>query len=139
MRGLGDGGNILHLECERAGAFAEHRFGVGLEQRRDVGGGRIIARLDAKALQRRVAEMPRRPIDAVGHQQMIAAADHRQDRGRTAFRPDGTSTTLRAAFQFADARPPGFASWACRAGHRYKPAVPGSMLARSGNRMVEAR
>ena len=32
---VGDGGNVLHLEGQRAGAFAEHRLGVGLEQVRD--------------------------------------------------------------------------------------------------------
>ena len=59
---------------------------LGLNSARDVRAEQrvVIGRLDAEALQHRVAEIARRPIDRVRHQQMVAGlqAAHQRDRNR---------------------------------------------------------
>ncbi len=104
VRRVGDGGDVLHLEGQRARALAIDRARVRLEQARDAGAdqGIVVLRLDTEALERLVAEMPRRPIAAVGHQQMIAGTADREDgrRDRVQSRRHGDAT--RAAFEFLD-------------------------------------
>ena len=101
MRHSRDGGNVLNLERQRAGAFAEHRLGVRLHQFRDAGAdqGIVIGGLDPHALQQPVAEAARRAIAIVGHQQMIAMAAHRQDGERNRIEPGGAEHGARATFE----------------------------------------
>jgi phosphoribosyl 1,2-cyclic phosphodiesterase len=79
MRRLHDRRHVLHLEAEGARRFQKHRTCVRLEQFLDPAAGEriVIAHLDAELLERRVAEMARRVVGAVGDQQMIARFQHR--------------------------------------------------------------
>jgi hypothetical protein len=74
--------NVRHLEGLRARRFDHHRRGVRFEEFGDTGTdqGIEIAGLDAIASQQAVAECARRPVDAVGHQKMVAGFEHRQQR-----------------------------------------------------------
>ena len=67
----------------RAGRLDQHRLGVGLEQAFDPGADKWveIADLDAVAGEHAVAEIARGAVDVVGHQHMIAGAQHREQGG----------------------------------------------------------
>ncbi len=84
VRNLGTRRHVLHLEGQRAGALAEHRLGVRLEQFGDAGADQrvVIGRLDPESPQHLVAENPCRGVAGVGHQEVIAGAARRQDRHR---------------------------------------------------------
>ena len=84
MRNSGDGRDVLHLEALRAGRFDEDRARIRLEQRRDVGADQriVIGGLDAHALEQAFAEIARRPIDAVGDEDVVASAGNRDERRR---------------------------------------------------------
>ncbi len=88
-RALGVGGcrdrrHVLDLERQRARRLHEHRAGVRLHQRGNAGADQrvIIGGGDAVAREHAVAEFPRRLIDAVGNEHVIAGVEHRQQRGR---------------------------------------------------------
>ena len=82
MRDRGDRGDVRHFERLRARRLDQHRPGVRLEQRLDAGAdqGIEIGGLDAIAGQQAVAEIPRRPVDVVADQKMIAGFQDRQQR-----------------------------------------------------------
>ena len=95
MRDRGDRRNVLHLERQRARRLGEHRARVGLEQLRDIRAEQriVVGRLDAEALQHRVAEIARRPVDGVGDQQVIAGlAGSASSASEIAASPEGSST-----------------------------------------------
>ena len=98
MRGRGDRRHVLHLERQRAGRFHIDRARIGPHQFGNSGAdGRIVIRgLDAKPSEHAVAEFPRRQIDGIGHQQMVAGAAHRQQRGRDRSEPGGKQCDARA-------------------------------------------
>ena len=79
----GDGGDVAHFKRLRAGRLDQHRPGIGLEQAFDcTADQRIeIADLDAVAGQHAVAEIARGAVDVVGHQQMVADLQHREQGG----------------------------------------------------------
>ena len=83
MCDFGDGGDVAHLERLRAGRFHQHRLGVRLEQAFDCSADQRIeiADLDAVAGEHAVAEIARRAVDVIGHQHMIAGAQHREQGG----------------------------------------------------------
>ena len=82
MRDLGDRGDVLDLERQRAGRFREHRPGVRAHQRVDPGadGRVIVARLDPEATQSLIGEGARRFVHRVRHQEMIAGLERRHQR-----------------------------------------------------------
>ena len=103
MRDISDGGDVGHLEGLRARRLDQHRPGVGLEQSFDAGTDQRIEKigLDAVAGEHVVAEIARRPVDIVGHQQMIAGLEHREQGGRDRRQPRGNQPDAGAlrAFQ----------------------------------------
>ena len=102
MGGFDDGGDVLNLEGEGAGALAEHRPRVGPQMRPDVIAGRVIAGDDAQPLEHPVAEIARRFITTVDHQKMIARAAHRQDRQAYRLDAGGDADGPGRAFQAGD-------------------------------------
>ena len=91
MRHRCDRRNVLHLEGERAGRLGEHRTRIRLEQARDVCAEQriVVGRLDAEFLQHAVAEIPRRPVDRVRYQQVIAGLQAGEQRNRDRRKPGG--------------------------------------------------
>ena len=83
MCDFGDGGDVAHFKRLRAGRFHQHCLGVGLEQAFDCSADQWIeiADLDAVAGEHAVAEVSRGAVDVVGHQHMIAGAQHRKQGG----------------------------------------------------------
>jgi hypothetical protein len=75
--------NVGHLKGLRAGRLDQHGAGVRLEQLFDAGADQGIEKggLDAVAGEHAVAEIARGPVDIVGHQQMVAGFQHRQQGG----------------------------------------------------------
>ena len=82
MRDRRDRRNVLHLERQRARRLGEHHARVRLEQAGDVRAEQrvVVGRLDAEALQHRVAEIARRAIDRVRDQQVVAGSQEGQQR-----------------------------------------------------------
>ncbi len=80
----GDGGNVLHLERQRARRFEIDGARVRLHQVRDRAADQriVIAHGDAVAGQGLIAELSGRAVGAVGDEQMVARAHHRQQRRR---------------------------------------------------------
>ena len=91
MRDRRDRRNVLHLERQRARRLGEHRARIRLEQLRDIGADQrvVVGRLDAEALQHRVAKIARRAIDRVGDQQVVARFEAGQQRDRNRREPRG--------------------------------------------------
>ena len=95
MRRRGDRRDVLHLEGERARCFGEHSARIRLHQKGDaIAGARIvIGRRHAVARQHGVAECARRAVDAVGHQQVVAGLQHREQRDRNRREAGGRDRT----------------------------------------------
>ena len=79
-----DRGNVLHLKGQAAGAFEEDRRRGLPDQIGDAGADQRIveARGDAHRRQHLPAEGARRLVDAVHHQQFVAALEHREQSRR---------------------------------------------------------
>ena len=75
VRDRGDRGNVLHLERQRPRRLDEHHPRLRPHQLGDAGAdARVVERrLDAEPRQNRVAEVTRRPVRSVDHQEMVAA------------------------------------------------------------------
>ena len=82
VRGLRDRVDILNLEGKRAWRFQIDSTRVGLNQRGDLGADYWIVEscIDAKAWEDLLAEGPCRPVRGIGHEQMVAGFDDRQQR-----------------------------------------------------------
>ena len=80
MGGVGDGGNILHLETQRARRFEKHGTGVLAHERcnRGPGEGIEIRRGHAIAGQDLVTKTARRPVHAISDEDMVAGVNYRQ-------------------------------------------------------------
>jgi hypothetical protein len=78
MRGARDGGNILHLEGERTGRFAQDGAGVVAQQPGDAAAYQrvVILDLDPHGDQTVVAKAARRRIGRIADQQMLAGLEH---------------------------------------------------------------
>ncbi len=102
MGGGGDRRDVLHFEGQRARRFGKDQLGVGLDQLGDAGADlRIeIGDLDPEALEDDFADLARRAVGAVDHQQVIAGIEKRHQRGvdggQSRRRGDGAVS----AFQF---------------------------------------
>ncbi len=83
MRGFGDRWDVLHLEALRAGRLGEHHLGPVAEQILDRRADQrvVINGSDAEPPQHVIAEAPRRLIDAVGDEHLVAARDESEQRG----------------------------------------------------------
>ena len=122
VRGLGDGGGVLHFEAQRARRFEIDRAGVraGISSAIAAPIERIvIGRRDAEPREDAVAEIARRPIGAVGDEQMVAgiarptAGRSKSPRARTAAAIRRRIAALRAPAKRVRAL-----RWsACRGGH----------------------
>ena len=66
--------NVLHLECVGTGRFCEHHARVRLHQRFDsVSCERVvILDVDTEASQHRIRKVPRRVVDGIGDEQVVA-------------------------------------------------------------------
>ena len=73
--------DVLHLEGLRAGAFGEDEARVGAHEIGDAGADQriVVRRLDAELRQHVVAELARRLIDAIDHENMVAGLDEGED------------------------------------------------------------
>ena len=101
VRRRGDGGNVLHLERQRARRFEVDGARIRLHQVGDRAADQriVIAHGDAVAGQDLVAELPGRAVGAVGDEQMVARVHHRQQRRRDrreARRQQGDAGALRS-------------------------------------------
>ena len=98
MRGFGDGGDVLHLEAERARRFGEHHARVRLHQCGNAAADQwiVIGGRHAEPGQDLVAESARRSIGAVGDEHMLARAHHRKNRGRNRREPGRKERHARA-------------------------------------------
>ncbi len=78
-----DGGDVLHLEGLRAWALGEDEARIGAHQLGDPGTDEriVVRRLDAELGQHVVAELARRLIDAVDHENVVAGFDEGEDGG----------------------------------------------------------
>jgi hypothetical protein len=96
------GRDVLHLEALRTGRFGEHGARIRLEQFCNVFAERriVIGRFNAHALEHAVAERARRPVGAVGDQDVIAGARHRHQRGRDRREAGGQEGDARASLAF---------------------------------------
>lgn len=106
MGGGGDGGNVLHLHGLGAGTLAIDDASVGADKIGDAGAdqGIVIGRLDAEALEQRVAELAGRMIDAVDHQEMIARLEKGEEGRRDRRHARGTDLGVVAALEGGDRR-----------------------------------
>ena len=82
VRRFGKRRKVLDLEGDRAGRLAHHHAGVVAHQVRDVGAdaGVVEGGLDTHAREQAVREGARRPVGAVGHQDVIAALHEGEQR-----------------------------------------------------------
>ncbi len=80
MGGSGNRRDVLHFERQRARRLDEHCAGVGLDQCVDAAADQriVVGGGDAVAFEQAVAELARRQIDAVGHQDVVAGLEHRE-------------------------------------------------------------
>ena len=80
MRGFSDGGRVLHLHGDGAGALTPHQARVGAELSRNcrARAGRIVADLNAEAAQHAVGEHAIGAVNAFRQQHMVAALEQRQ-------------------------------------------------------------
>ena len=84
MRRRGNRRDVLHLETQRTGRFDEDGAGIFPNQRVDPAAdeGIVIGGGDAEPGQDLVAKRPRRSVDAVGDQKMVARPHNRRYRRR---------------------------------------------------------
>ena len=96
--------DVLHVEGLRAGRFQVEHLRVVADQFGDAGADRRIeeGRLDAHALQEGVGEAPRRAVDAVGHQDMVARLQEGEQRRGYRSEAGGRHDGAVRAFQFGD-------------------------------------
>ena len=81
--GSDDGGDILHLESQAAGAFEEDQSGFGADQIGDARADQriIISRRHAHPIEQAIAQAARRIVNRIDHQQMIARGQQRDQSG----------------------------------------------------------
>ncbi len=80
-RHRGDGGDVLHLEGQRAGRLQHDDAGLFAGQAHQLVGRhglRVVAHADAEAPQQPVAEQLGGPIGVVAHQHLVAGLQHSQ-------------------------------------------------------------
>ena len=104
VRGLGDGRDVLHFESLRAGRFGENDFRLLGDELCDVGtdAGVVIGDRDAEPLQHVVAKSPRRTIDAVHDEQLVARGKESEKRGGDGRKARRREQRAVAAFKFGD-------------------------------------
>src|SRR6185312_14365406 len=96
------GGNVLHLETLRSRRLDEYRARVRLEVRRDAWADQriVIGRLDSHPLEDAVAKRSRWAVGAVGHKNMVAGLEDRDEGGRDRRQTRRHQHGSRAAFAF---------------------------------------
>ena len=149
VRRAADGRHVLDLEGERARALHVHHRGVGLHERGHLvaGGERVVVGgLDAELRQRVVAEVPRRPVDGVDHEHVVARLHDRHDRHRHRREPRGHGHRAVAALQRRRPVPRRRSAAACSRCRRWRSARPRRRASASrrgsrgeSKRTVEAR
>ncbi len=117
----GDRWHVLHLEGQAARAFAEHRARGLADHVGDPCTDRriVIARRYPHPLEQSVAQCPRRAIDAVDHQQLVARREQREQARPQSPRPlTDKARSPRRRVRFRSAHRPAPIASACRGGRR---------------------
>ena len=99
MGGFGDGRQVLHLECDRAGRLSKYDTSVGLYQFRDAGADQRIVKCmrHAHAGEKTLGQFAARAVGAVHHQQMVAAVEKSKKGGEDRGLPRAESKAAPAA------------------------------------------
>ena len=104
MRRGGDGGHVLDLEAGRAGRLHKDGPGVGSDQPGDAGAdqGVVVSDLDGELGQNLVAHPAGRPVNRIGHQQVIARRGKRHQRRSDGAQARADGDGVGAAFGRGD-------------------------------------